>query len=221
MTRFHIRLQFIALVVVCASLAVAQTGKVENLTHVADSDASAAIRKVLDSKGYRLSMDDGTVVCDLWLPKEFPAQPKRTVQGALYTQLPDSAFVGIVSFPQATTDYRGQAIKAGTYTLRYALMPADGNHLGVAPNRDFLLLLPASSDTDPAKIYKFDELVSASRAATGTHHPGPLSLVQAEHTVAPAFVKDDEDHWIFSAGLKLSNGEDLPIALVIKGSAPQ
>jgi hypothetical protein len=100
-------------------------------------------------------------------------------------------------------------------------MPNDGNHLGVAPNRDFLLLVPADSDVDPGKAYKFEELVNLSRSATTTHHPAPLSLAQADHGVAAAFVKDDEDHWIFSVGVKLASGDELPIALVIKGTAPQ
>lgn len=206
---------------ICVALAHGQTGKVERTTNFADVSPSAGNSRVLDPNGYRLSLDDGTLVCTIWLRKNTPAQPSKTVQGALYSQLPDSAMIGIVSFPQATTDYRGQAIKAGAYTLRYALMPADGNHLGVAPNRDFLLLIPESSDSDPEKVYKFDDLVGASRTAAGTHHPAPLSLAQPDHGTAAAFVKDDEDHWIFSAGLKLSNGDEVPFALVIKGTAPQ
>ncbi|HZQ68305.1 MAG TPA: hypothetical protein VFA68_07280 [Terriglobales bacterium] len=211
----------LATIVLFATLAGAQTGKVEPLAGFADSNPSPEMKNALDPKGYRLSLDDGTVVCDLWLRKTIPAQPKHDVPGALYTQIPDSAFIGVISFPQAAADYRGQSIKAGTYALRYALLPNDGNHLGVAPNRDFLLLVPANSDPDPAKIYKFEELVSLSRTAAGTHHPAPLSLVQSDHVVAAAFVRDDEDHWVFSVGLKLSNGDELPMALVLKGTAPQ
>jgi hypothetical protein len=214
------RLVGVFLLVSCAALVIAQIGKVENLRDFGDAGASAEMKKALDPKGYRLSLDDGTVVCDLWLRKNLPAQPKRDVQGTLYSQLPDSVLVGLVSFPQATTDYRGQSIKAGTYTLRYALLPNDGNHLGVAPNRDFLLLVPAGADPDPTRSYKFDELVNLSRAATTTHHPAPLSLVQADHGVTAAFAKE-EDLWIFSVGLKLGGTDPLPTALVLKGTAPQ
>jgi hypothetical protein len=48
-----------------------------------------------------------------------------------------------------------------------------------------------------------------------------LSLLAPEGGSAPAISKDDQDHYIFSAGLKLSSGEDLPFALVIKGTAQQ
>jgi len=214
-------MQFAIVLLLHATLAMAQTGKVENLTTFGDTSVSSEVRKVLNSKGYRLYLDDGTAVCDLWLRKAIPATPKKDTPGAIYTQFPESALVGVISFSQAATDYRGQSIKAGTYTLRYALMPNDGNHLGVAPNRDFLLLVPAGSDSDPDKLYKFEELVNLSRSATTTHHPAPLSLTQADHGLAAAFVKDDEDHWIFSGGVKLAGGDELPMALVIKGTAPQ
>ncbi len=196
-------------------------GKVEILGGLTDSSVSDAVKKALDSKGYRVTLDDGSVLCEIWLRKNVPEQAKKDTSGALYSRLAESTLVGVISFPQATTDYRGQAIKAGNYTLRYELMPNDGNHLGVAPNRDFVLLVPAASDADPDATFKFDELLNLSRKATGTRHPGPLSLVQAEGGAAPAVSKDDEEHWVFSAGMKLASGEDLPLALVVKGTAPQ
>jgi len=199
----------------------AQTGKIEVLGPVADSSVAESIKKVLDPKGYRISLDDGSVACEIWLRNKIPAQPKKDSPGALYTQLAESALVGVISFPQATTDYRGQNIRKGTYTLRYELIPNDGNHLGVAPNRDFVLLVPAALDDNPDATFKFDELINLSRKATGTKHPGPLSLVQPESGTAAAVSKDDEDHWIFSAAIKLASGEDLPIALVVKGTVPQ
>jgi hypothetical protein len=195
-------------------------GKIETLGGFTDSSVSEAVKKAIDSKGYRIILDDDSVLCEIWLRKNVPEQAKKDTSGALYSQLAESTLVGVISFSQATTDYRGQAIKVGTYTLRYELMPNDGNHLGVAPNRDFLLLVPAASDADPDAAFKFDELLNLSRKATGTRHPGPLSLVQGE-AAAPAVSKDDEDHWIFSAGVKLASGGELPFALVVKGTAPQ
>ena len=51
----------------------------------------------------------------------------------LYGALPEGALLGVVHFPKATTDFRSQTIKAGFYTLRYGLIPQDGNHMGVNP----------------------------------------------------------------------------------------
>jgi hypothetical protein len=218
----HTRVIAVLLFVSVASLALAaQTGKIEPIGAVTDSRVAEGVKKVLEPKGYRVSLDDGSVVCEIWLRNKIPAQPKKDSPGALYSQLAESALVGVISFPQATTDYRGQNIPKGAYTLRYELIPNDGNHLGVAPNRDFVLLVPAASDDNPDATFKFDELVSLSRKATGTKHPGPLSLVQPESGTAAAVSKDDEDHWIFSAAIRLASGEDLPFALIVKGTAPQ
>jgi len=218
----HTRVIAVLLFVSVASLALAaQTGKIEPIGAVTDSRVAEGVKKVLEPKGYRVSLDDGSVVCEIWLRNKIPAQPKKDSPGALYSQLAESALVGVISFPQATTDYRGQNIPKGAYTLRYELIPNDGNHLGVAPNRDFVLLVPAASDDNPDATFKFDELVSLSRKATGTKHPGPLSLVQPESGTAAAVSKDDEDHWIFSAAIRLASGEDLPVALIVKGTAPQ
>jgi hypothetical protein len=208
----------VCLVGALCSLAATQTGKIESVGPTTNSSISDAVKKALDSKGYRAILDDGSVACEIWLRSNLPAPAKKDVEGAIYP-FAESSLIGVISFPQATTDYRGQAIKAGTYTLRYELIPSDGNHLGVSQNRDFLLLLPAASDPDPDVAFKFQELVELSRHATGTRHPGPLSLVQAKDRT-PSVAKDEEEHWVFYAGVKLG-GEDFPIALVVKGTAPQ
>ncbi len=59
----------------------------------------------------------------------------------------------MVRFPQGMSDYRGQSLPPGVYTLRYQLLPQDGNHMGVAPNPDFLLASPAASDSRPEQSY--------------------------------------------------------------------
>lgn len=202
-----------------ACICAAQTGRVEPVGPPTDAAIPDNVRNVLDATGYRVVLGDGSIACDLWLRKAVPVQPEKDVPDVLYQELGESTFVGVISFPNLATDYRGQAIKPGAYTLRYELMPEDGNHLGAAPNRDFLLLIPVSADPDPSVTFKFDELVNLSRKASGTRHPAPLSLVQPSS--ANAISKDEEEHWIFSSVLKLASGRDLPIALVVKGTAQQ
>jgi hypothetical protein len=200
----------------------AQTAGLETLgPPIPDLGVAAALVRVLDSHGNRLKLADGSVLCDIWLRKSVPAQTaKKESDGLLYPELSESTLVAVISFPKAATDFRGQPIAVGTYTLRYELMPDDGNHLGVAPDRDFLLLVPAALDPDPGALFKFDELVQMSRKATGTNHPGPLSLAQASGS-ATSLTKDAEDHWMFSSVLKLESGKDLPFALIVKGTAAQ
>jgi hypothetical protein len=219
--RFAARSFSIALIGILAAVGNAETGKVEKIGPLTDAAVPEAVRQTLDPAGYRVSLDDGTPYCELWLRKGVPAQPKKDIADVIYSQLAESTFAGVLHFPKGGSDYRAQAIPAGFYTLRYELMPSDGNHLGAAPNRDFLMLIPAASDADPNAVLKFEDLVDLSRRATGTRHPAPLSLIQSDNATTPAVSKDDQDHWILSASIKLSSGEKLPLALVVKGSAQQ
>jgi hypothetical protein len=212
----------VGFIFVLSLVCAAQNGKVETVGPLTDNAVPESVRQVLDSKGYRLTLDGGAPTCDLWVRKSIPAQIKKDVEGVTYPQLAESVLVGVMHFPQAAADFSGHRVPAGFYTLRYALMPNDGNHLGAAPNRDFLLLIPAASDANPSATFKFQELIGLSESATGTKHPSPLSLVQADSGVtAPSVSKDDQDHWIFSASMKLTSGEELPFALVVKGTTQQ
>ena len=212
----------VGFIFVLSMLCAAQSGKVETVGPLTDNAVPERIRQVLDSKGYRLTLDGAVPACELWVRQNVPAQTRKDVEGVTYPQLAESVLVGVVHFPQAAADFRGQKIPAGFYTLRYALMPNDANHLGAALSRDFLILIPAASDADPNATFKFQELMALSESATGTKHPGPLSLVQADRGVTvPSVSKDDQDHWIFSASMKLASGEELPFALVVKGTTQQ
>ena len=212
MGKFAARASTIVLINILAAVCTAQTGKVEKIGPLSDAAVPEAVRQTLDPAGY----------CELWLRKHVPAQAKKDAADVLYPQLAESTLVGVLHFPKGGSDYRGQMISAGFYTLRYELIPSDGNHLGAAPNRDFLLLVPAASDADPHALFKFPDLVALSQKATGTGHPGPLSLVQPDSSgSALAVSKDDQDHWTFSTSMELSTGEKIFFALVVKGTAQQ
>ena len=199
----------------------AQAGKVESIGRLTEATVAEAVRAAVSAKGYRFAPDDASAAIEIWYRKEVPAQPKGASGSAVYDRLTPSALVGVLHFTKAANDFRGQSVAAGFYTLRAALMPDDGNHLGVAPSRDFLLLVPAAADPGPEATPKFADLVALSRQASGTKHPTPLSLVSAEAGSAPALTKDDEGHVIFTATVPLSSGEDLPVALIVKGTASQ
>ena len=207
------------LILALCAFAVAGTAKVERVDRPSESPVVSAVWDVLDTKGYRLTLEDGSTVCELWLRKSLPSTGAKEVEGVLFPEIAPSTLLGVIFFPKAASDFRGQPIQAGFYNLRYELLPNDGNHLGVSPSRDFALLLPPASDHDPSSQMKFEEVVSLSRKATGTNHPGPLSLVQAGATI-PGLSHDDQDHWVFSVRVPVS-GEEIPMGLIIKGTAQQ
>src|ERR1700758_5521707 len=131
-------------------LATAQT--VERVSLPA-SGLPDPMRQAVEEKGYRVALEKNGAA-DFFFAKNL-ATGKKEVAGALYPELTDGEFVGVVQFAQPFTDFRGQSVPAGLYSLRYQLLPQDGNHLGVAPNPDFLLAIPATADLHPEESYPY------------------------------------------------------------------
>ncbi|HSB08101.1 MAG TPA: hypothetical protein VLM38_01210 [Blastocatellia bacterium] len=210
---------FVTLIlVVNPATALGQGARIEAIGAIADPGASEALKKVLEQKGSRLTIGDGPY-CDIWLRSGLPAGKSDAAQGAVYN-LGESVLVGVITFARATTDFRGQAVKQGTYTLRYAIHPADGNHLGISPIRDFLVLVPVAMDQNPEAQPKFEELMKMSPKSTGTNHPGVISLVQTEGA-SPPKLEQDGSHFVFTAKVKSQSGAEVPIAFIVKGHAEQ
>ena len=139
--------------------------------------------------------------------------------GALYPDLANGEFVGVVSFPKGSSDYRGQAIPAGTYTLRYQYIPQDANHMGVSPNPDFLLAIPLASDTNPAETLPLKRLVALSAKTTGTAHPAVFAMAPAGTSGGVA--KDDQGMTVLTVDVPTATGKTEKIGIVLKGQATQ
>ena len=196
----------------------AADGKLEATAAYAEPGASDALKKSLEPKGWRIGLTDGAY-CDIWLRAAVPTG-KTDAPGAVYTWIGDSTLIGVITFARGTTDFRGQSIKPGSYTIRYAVHPTDGNHLGISPIRDFLVMLPVAMDPNPDAQFKFEELTKMSTKATGTTHPGILSLVQLESApAAPKLDTDDSNRMAFSAAIKNQAGAAMPFSFVVKGHA--
>jgi len=193
--------------------------QIEPTGPMTEAAVPAAVRASLEPKGARLTMPNGPY-CDLWLRKNIP-DAKNAAPGALHSELGFASAVGLIRFLTAAADFRGQTIRPGLYTLRYALHPTDGDHLGVSDYPDFLLLIPAAEDPDIDAGFKFEDLVNSSRKATGTRHPGVLSLTRPSGTSFPSVTTNALGHVVLQVKAKLRSGGEMPIALVIKGRSEQ
>jgi hypothetical protein len=183
----------------------------------APADVPASIQKVLDSQGVKVVSDKGATLCEVWLRKAIPASSTpNTAAEVLYGAIAEGTFLGVLHFPNAAADFRGQAIKAGFYTLRYVLIPQDGNHMGVNPYRDTFVMGPVSSDPGPDQSMVFADLVKLSSQASGTPHPGFLVGAQVNGATFPSVVKDDQGHWNLQIKGHLPSG-DLPLAFTVVG----
>ena len=210
-----------------AASASAQSYKAEMVNDPAPQELSAEVRGALSDSALRVSGPQ-VPICEIWLRKAIPASatPDQGL-GIAFGQIADGTLVGAIRFPAASKDYRQQDIKAGVYTLRYALQPVNGNHQGTSPYRDFLLASPAAADTALATVTG-NTLYNLSRRATGTGHPSVWCLLAADS--APATLPgvahiEDGDLWVvyFKAPLQPAGGaaSSVTIGLVVTGHAPE
>ena len=213
---------FVVLLLSLPGSTPAQNYKAEALNEPPPKELAAPIQAALSQTGIRVTGPSGPV-CDLWLGKAVPgkANAPQTL-GVTFPQLAQGTLIGAMRLPNSVKDYRKQLIKAGVYTLRYALLPDNGNHMGVAPQRDFVLASPAAADQDPATV-NFDQTVTLSRKTTGSNHPSVWSLAPPEDhpkSLPSVFHLDDGDLWIVEFSVPLG-GSPTPMALVVVGSAPE
>lgn len=206
------------LLVLLAFLPFAGQGtlKVEPTAALGEATVADAVRSALDTKGLKVIGEHGRPICEVWFAKELTTE-KREVPGAVYAQIPDGVFVGVIRFPEQNTDFRGQPIKAGFYTLRYALIMEDGNHQGVSQTKDFLLLSRVADDTDPKVKMPTEQLLKLSRTAAGSGHPSPWNLIPVtDEKNLPKAVKNEHDHIILETRVTTKSGP-LSIGLIVFG----
>jgi len=191
--------------------------KAETIGAAPASDVPAAILNSLDPQGARVANDQGATLCEIWLRKTIPTTPNPNASSdTLFGALAEGTFLGVLHFPNVTPDFRSQTIKAGFYTLRYGLIPQDGNHMGVNPYRDAFVLSPVSADQAIDKVLSFDDLVKLSRQASGTPHPGFLVGAPLNGSTFPSVVQDDSGHWNLQIKGHGPSG-DLPLAITVVG----
>jgi hypothetical protein len=181
------------------------------------------LRSALAAEGYRIFLPNTLACCDVWLAKQVStrAQPNDAA-GASYPDLHESDFLGVIVFPKGGGgDFRGQPIRPGAYTMRYELLPSDGNHMGVAPYPDMVLLIPVADDPDPSATYDFGKLTVLSLKASRTAHPAAFEMMPATATDQPTVTQTDDGWVVFQAPVTASGGRVIRIALVVKGSGEQ
>lgn len=98
-----------------------------------------------------------------------------TAPGPGWSSVESGTLVGALRVTGSFKEIRGKVVKPGVYTLRYGQQPQNGDHLGISPFREFLLLSPAAVDRDP-KVLGFEGAVALSKQTVGTSHPASLSL---------------------------------------------
>jgi len=166
----------------------------------APSEAAATIGSTLVQDGIKIIKPDGSVLAELWLRSQAPSGGKAE-DNASFATIPFGAVLGVMRFPDRHSDRRGQTIKPGVYTVRYGLFPINGDHQGVAPQRDFFVLSPAAEDQKLDTVGDFETLMDMSRKASGTPHPLVFSFWKADAGAKPGFEQAGETDWTLTTKL--------------------
>jgi hypothetical protein len=194
----------LALTLASGPAAFSAAGKVEKVGAFAGT-APDWVKAALEPAGYRVTLSDGTVASEVWFRKDFPG-------------LNTGALVGVITFPKDGKDFRGQDVKAGSYTLRHAKIPEDGDHLGASPTPTFVLLIPVAEDAEPGDDLTFKEVTKLSAKTSGTNHPSPMNLADTSaQKEFPAVAGNSLGHEVFFVKIKTTAGAEVPIGLVVKG----
>jgi len=138
-------------------------------------ELDASISAVLQKQAVQV-LDGGQPAYEFWFAGELALTAKPAASSRTLDAVKQAALLGAVSVPKALRDYRDDELAAGVYTMRFALQPQDGNHLGTSEFAYFAVLVPAKLDTKPDGITDYKPLVKASSKETATDHPVLLSL---------------------------------------------
>jgi hypothetical protein len=204
---------FLAFPLLALSVAFAQY-KMETAAGV-PADLPPAFASLLQKEGVKVVGSNGEPWAEVWFRNTAPSGPKSAEAEVVLPTIPHGAFLGVIRFPSNGADRRGQTIKPGVYTMRYSNYPVNGDHLGVAPQRDFAVLVPIADDADPNTTPGFDDLMKMSRKASGTPHPAVLSLSSpSEAPAAPKLVQEGHSDWAVNAKMG-----DLAVSLIVVGRA--
>lgn len=149
----------------------AKTEKAEPPTNLAEP-----IRKLLDPQAL-VVRDGDAVVMRVWFRTEIPvkATEEQIKNGLTYREIPEGTLVGALEFPAKFTDYRKQELPAGVYTLRFAVQPDIGDHIGTTPHPEFCLISPAGDDKSEEDL-ELKKLIEISSKVNEGRHPAVLLL---------------------------------------------
>ena len=179
------------------SFSIKTTDKAEPPKELKDS-----VRKLLAEKSVQFLDNKGNQLAEIWFRKELPAKATdaQIKNGLTYQEVSPTTLVGAIRIKDTLGDYRKQKIKAGVYTMRLAIQPMDGDHMGTAPHGEFVLLTPAADD-DGKETFEQEKLHKQSKKASGTGHPAVFLLfpvAKKDLGKAPALQMRENKHWVLN-----------------------
>ena len=190
----------------------------ESMKEEAPRGIAEAQRRDLAPTGTRV-LRSGKPLIDVWFRSAVPTAGPRTGKGILYGALIPGSLIGVVRVHDGASDFKGQKIAAGLYTLRYAVQPDDGDHFEVTESRDFLLLCEAAEDATPEAL-DAKALQKLSSRINGKKHPSVLSLTAGKGGARPRVgTEPAREKTVLEVEVPASGGKSIGLAIVVAGKA--
>jgi hypothetical protein len=215
MTRFALALAALS----AGFLAQAQDAlTVQSVEGKAPEGVAEPLADLLSKTSYAI-VEDGKEVLHVWLRDEIPSNGAEGEFVGSET-IEDGTFVGVYEVKEESfTDFRGQDLKPGVYTLRMSSHPQDGNHMGIAATPQFLCLALAEEDKSPEPVDR-EELMEMSKRAARTGHPAALyaaPVFEAPKGPGATVHENDANHVLLDVSTKaaLAGGKTAVLALSI------
>jgi hypothetical protein len=177
------------------------------------AELADSVKGILEKQGVRITKD-GTPVSEIWFRASAPPPKPTTEANLTMPNVPHGSLMAVIKVEQPYSDRRGQTFKPGLYTMRYSYYPENGDHQGAAPQRDFLLLSLAASDTNGAATPAFKELVDQSKKVSNSPHPAVFSIWKEDPKLFKqgALQKVGESDWVLMHKIGT-----VPMSMIIAG----
>ena len=205
----------LVLSVVCLRASTLQSPTITSAAVSLPPELVAPVAAVLSTEV--VTVTTGTAKLEFWWAKSLALRAGGP-EAPSWADVPDGSLIGALRLSADWRDIRGYTIKAGVYTLRFALQPQNGDHMGISPNREFLLPAPAVEDVaiDPLG---YDGAVALAKKTSRRAHPASISIDPPASTARPLSVTtNDLGHQVVTVGVPTSGGKPLTFGIVVDGT---
>ena len=195
--------------------------------NVEDKDPPEAISEELRAKivpkAYQISDADG-LFFEFWFVPELTVSAIADTTKKTLDNVEEISLIGaMIVYTEDHMDFRDDPIDPGTYVLRMALQPQNGDHMGTSPYDTFAILMPFDKDDELKEYPDHEYMVELASEDTIAEHPPILALQPMDSLEGefPRLHKDEEKEWdSFCMKFPVKAGDEstvLPLFFVFEG----
>jgi hypothetical protein len=210
------------LLLMISGAVVAEEYRVETFEAPLPDELAPEVAAQLSTQGFKVVEGESRTICEIWPAKQWELAEGFSPTPMVQYGLKPGSLVGALRFGRKGSDFRGQEIARGAYTLRYANQPVDGNHVGTFATRDFLLMVPAADDASPEATVE-EDLLTESAESAGSTHPAIMPLVKADGAGERPAMRhlEEQDWWTVRFAGQGAGGQKVVLELIVVGMAEE